>query len=235
VSSGGQFSASLDSWYAKGLFEGLQGLGWHPLLRVNAKGTFRPAGWVHRYPLTHWTPAVGRRWQGRGTAFAGKKTRLDCTLLAYWGEGHQDPWLILTDLPPDAADACWYGLRAWIEQGFKKIKGGGWQWQYTRMTDPARAERLWLAIAIATWWLLAVGGEAEAALPTATLPAVPGSPRQQGRRWRWVGIFRHGWSLIVAALFNHQPLPLGHGCPEPWPAVPISPDSSPLPVCAGET
>jgi len=29
-------------WYAKGLFEGLQGLGWHPLLRVNAKGTFRP-------------------------------------------------------------------------------------------------------------------------------------------------------------------------------------------------
>ena len=76
-------------WYAKGLFEGLQGLGWHPLLRVNAKGTFRPAGWVHRYPLTHWTPTVGRRWQGRGTAFAAKTTRLECTLLAYWGEGHQ--------------------------------------------------------------------------------------------------------------------------------------------------
>jgi hypothetical protein len=101
--------------YAKWLFEGIQGLGWHPLLRVNAGGTFRPAGWVHRYPLTHWTPTVGRRWQGRGTAFAGKKTRLDCTLLADWGEGHQDPWLILTDLPPNAADACWYGLRAWIE------------------------------------------------------------------------------------------------------------------------
>jgi hypothetical protein len=68
--------------YAKWLFEGIQGLGWHPLLRVNGGGTFRPAGWVHRYPLTHWTPTVGRRWQGRGTAFAGKKTRPDCTLLA---------------------------------------------------------------------------------------------------------------------------------------------------------
>jgi hypothetical protein len=221
--------------YAKWLFEGVQGLGWHPLLRVNTGGTFRPAGWVHRYPLTHWTPTVGHRWQGRGTAFAGKKTRLDCTLLAYWGEDHQDPWLILTDLPPEAAEACWYGLRAWIEQGFKKIKGGGWQWQYTRMTDPARAERLWLAIAIATWWLLAVGGEAEAHLPAATFPSVPGSPRQQGRRWRWVGIFRHGWSLIVAALFNHQPLPIGHGCPEPWPALPISPDILSLPVLEGET
>jgi hypothetical protein len=52
------------------------------------------------------------------------------------------------------------------------------------MTDPARAERLWLAIAIATWWLLSVGGEAEAAIPTTTFPSVPGSPRQQGRRWR---------------------------------------------------
>ena len=104
--------------YAQGLFEGIQGLGWPPLLRVNAKGTFRPAGWVHRYPLTHWTPTMGCRWQGRGAAFAAKTTRLECTLLAYWGEGHQAPWLILTDVPPQAAKAWWYGLRAWIEQGF---------------------------------------------------------------------------------------------------------------------
>ena len=120
--------------YAKWLFEGIQGLGWHPLLRVNAQGTFRPAGWVHRYPLTHWTPTVGRRWQGRGTAFAAKTTRLECTLLAYWGEGHQAPWLILTDVPPEAAEACWYGLRAWIEQGFKKLndlpaKAGRLSWR----------------------------------------------------------------------------------------------------------
>ena len=55
-------------------------------------------------------------------------------------------------MPPQAAEACWYGLRAWIEQGFKKIKGGGWPWRYTRMTDPNRAKRPWLAITLATWW-----------------------------------------------------------------------------------
>ena len=67
---------------------------------------------------------------------------------------------------------CWYGLRAWIEQGFKRIKSGGWQWQYTRMDDPARAERLWLAVAVATWWLLSVGGEADAKiLPETMEPA----------------------------------------------------------------
>ncbi|MFO7639737.1 MAG: transposase [Candidatus Competibacteraceae bacterium] len=211
--------------YAKWLFEGIQDLGWHPLLRVNLGGSFRPAGWYHWVPFRQLVPAVGHRWQGAGTAFTHPKTRLRCTLLGRWEAGHEAPWLILTNVPPQAADACWYGLRAWIEQGFKRIKRGGWQWQSTRMTDPARVERLWLAIAIATWWVLAVGGEAEAAIPAATFPTVPGSPRQQDRRWRLVGIFRHGWSLIVAALFNHQPLPLGHGCPEPWPAVPISPDS----------
>jgi hypothetical protein len=173
---------------------------------------------------------VGRRWRGRGTAFAGKATRLDCTLLAYWGEGHKDPWLVLTDLPPDAAEACWYGLRGWIEQGFKRIKGGGWQWQHTRMDDPARAERLWLAFALATWWLLSVGGEAEADIDPATFPAIPGSPRQGGRRWRLIGIFRHGWALIMAALFEGRALPLGKAVPEPWPSPPDMPQGPAMTV-----
>ena len=221
--------------YAKWLFEGISHLGWHPLLRVNAGGTFRPAGWYHRRPFTYWVPTVNSRWQGRGTAFSAPQTRLECTLLAYWGEGHQEPWLILTDLPPEAAEACWYGLRAWIEQGFKRIKRGGWQWQYTRMTDPARVERLWLAIAIATWWLLAVGGEAEAEIKALAFPPLPGSPRRQDRRWRLRGIFQHGWALIMAALFNHHELPIGHGHPEPWPTVPLLPNSSPLAVPVGGT
>ncbi len=37
---------------------------------------------------------------------------------------------------------AWYGLRTWIEQDFKTIKRGFWHWEHTRMTDPARAERL---------------------------------------------------------------------------------------------
>jgi hypothetical protein len=103
------------------------------------------------------------------------------------------------------------------------------------MTDPERAERLWLAIAIATWWLLSVGGEAEATIPATTFPLVPGSPRRQGRGWRLVGVFRHGWSLIIAAIFNHQSLPSGHGCPEPWPALSIPVNDGSLPLSEGET
>jgi hypothetical protein len=65
---------------------------------------------------------------------------------------------VLTDLAPELSDASWYGLRSWIEQFFKDGKRGGWQWQRTRMTEAARAERLWLGLAVATLWLVRVGG-----------------------------------------------------------------------------
>lgn len=222
--------------YAKWLFQAIQALGWHPLMRINTRGTFRPEGWMRRVPLSELVPTVGRRWQGRGEAFQAAPKRLRCTLLACWEPGYADPWLVLTDLLPCAASACWYGLRAWIEQGFKRSKSGGWQWQDTRMTDPRRAERLWLALALATWWCLAVGGEAEADVPVETVPAVPGkarrsvpgSGRQQKGRWRLVGALLRGHSLILAALLLWQPLPWGRGKPEPWPEMPIQEEQGPL-------
>lgn len=205
--------------YAKWLFQVIAALGWHPLLRINSQGQFRPEGWHHWVALKSRVTHVGQRWQGRGTAFKNAAGRLDCTLLAWWGEGHAEPWLVVTDLPPEAAAACWYGLRAWIEQGFKRLKRGGWQWQYTRMDEPARAERLWLAVALATWWLLSVGGEAEDALPAETLPRVPQTHGRRPPRWRLIAVFRRGWAAILAALLHQAPLPLGEGRPEPWPQM----------------
>ena len=55
-------------------------------------------------------------------------------------------------------------MRSWIEGGFKDTKRGGWGWHQTKMVDPARAERLWLAIAVATLWAVSVGGEVDATL-----------------------------------------------------------------------
>lgn len=205
--------------YAKWLFEAIVSLHWHPLLRVNNRGNFRPAGWYGWIRMHEMVRHVGQRWQGRGTAFRAKTAQFECTLLACWQEGHADPWLVLTDLPPEAGDVCWYGLRAWIEQGFKRIKRGGWQWQHTRMDDPARAERLWLALAIATWWLLSVGGEADEALPVETMADAPQTQRSRQPRWRLIAVFHRGWTQILAALLEHHRLPLGEGWPEPWPEM----------------
>jgi hypothetical protein len=134
--------------------------------------------------------------------------------------------LILTDLPPAASTAYWYGLRAWIGQGFKITKRAGWQWQRTRMPQPARAARLWLAVAVATLWLLSVGGEADATIPASTVLDVTALVPQPARtrratRLRLVSVFRRGWTLILVALLDHTPLLWGRFVPEPWPAVPV--------------
>ena len=81
-----------------------------------------------------------------------------CTLLGRWDAGHQEAWRVLTDLSPQAAEVCWFGLRAWIEPGFKRLKRGGWPYGHTPVWTIPRAQRRWLAIALATGWLLSVGG-----------------------------------------------------------------------------
>jgi len=95
------------------------------------------------------------------------------------------------------------------------------------MTDPQRAARLWLAVAVATLWLLSVGGLAEDTIPEGTLLPLadddgPASRSRRATRLRLVSIFRRGWITILMALLNQRRLPQGRFKPEPWPkgAVP---------------
>ena len=117
-------------------------------------------------------------------------------------------------------------MRAWIEQGVKSTTRAGWQWQRTRMTDPHRAELLWLAGAVATLWLLSVGGEADERIPESTFLDVTGtlarSQRQRrATRLRCVSLFRRGWVCVMVALFTGDVLPFPmQFTPEPWPSSP---------------
>lgn len=129
---------------------------------------------------------------------------------------------MVTDLAPAQAEVVWYGMRSWIEQGFKDYKRGGWQWHQTKMTDPARAERLWLAMAVATLWVVSVGGEADANLPVSTLDVLPTThiarrTRQSASRPRLLSCFARGLVAIIGALIRGDGLVLGRFLPEPWP------------------
>src|ERR671922_1099973 len=114
--------------WARWLFRRIVRLGWHPLLRINQGAKFRPAGQTRWYWLRELVGQVGQRWRGCGTAFRSRDCHLECTLVAWWGEGHEEPWFILTDLAPAGCDARWYGLRTWCEQRFTCTNRGGWQW-----------------------------------------------------------------------------------------------------------
>jgi hypothetical protein len=143
--------------YAKWLFERIVSLGWHPLLRINAQGWYRPAGQTTYQPLASGVAQADASWWGQVVCF--KENPLACTLLASWEAGQSEAWLMVTDLPPERARARWDGMRAWMESGCADLKRRGWQWHKTQMVDGARAARVWLALAVATLWVVGVGSE----------------------------------------------------------------------------
>lgn len=114
---------------------------------------------------------------------------------------------MLTDLPPHTAEVAWYGLRAWVEGGFKDRKRDGWQWQRTRMSDPARA----------TLWMLSVGGGAETgrpALPPCHIARHTASGRPTSRGLSCV---RRSLFVLLANPITGRMLPRARFVPEPWP------------------
>ena len=207
--------------YARWLYRAITQQHWHPVLRINHQGQYRPAGATRFWPLASVVHQGGAGWSGTVECFASSACRLDCTLLAQWTEPHRDPWLILTDLPPEVAQVAWYGLRAWIECGFGDLKRGGWDWQQTKMTDPARASRLWLVMAVATFAVVRAGGSAPSGLEAVTWDGVPDlAPRRpRGSRPRLLSCFRLGLVRILVALVQGRRLPHGRLLPVPWPAV----------------
>ena len=209
--------------YARWLYRRIVANGWHPFLRIQRQGFFRRAGQAHWHDLATLLPQAGTTWSGAVTCFKNAEGQLAATLVARWEEGYRDPWLIVTDLPVEVADAAWYGLRSWIEAGFKDVKRGGWHWEQTKLHKPERIARQWLVMAVATLWVVSVGGEAEATGPVSGLEALPAlhiaRRTCKGRsQARLLSCFRRGVVAILAGVVRGVAVAMGNFWPEPWPA-----------------
>lgn len=137
------------------IWQQIQAVGWHPLLRLQANATFRPSD-ARRVAAASLVDGPGQAWVGTGVAFKHRPVRQAGTLVVSWEEGQREPWRCLTDLPPTQVGSAWYGSRTWIELGFRALMSMGWHWERTRRTDPARVARRWLVLAVATLWTEAV-------------------------------------------------------------------------------
>lgn len=199
--------------YASWVFEAICANGWHPFLRINATGFMRPEGAADWQALDTVVSRPGERWSGRGECF--KTTPLSCTLLAAWEEGYGEPWLVVSDLPPDQADAWWYGWRMKIERGFRDLKRGLFQWQRARVAAPTRAERQWLILALATFRLTAIGAHASSSSRTGSERSRrPGAGAVPPRR---LSLLRHGMGVTLAALVLALTWPQRSFCDHLWP------------------
>jgi hypothetical protein len=205
------------------LWKRIRDCGWHPLPRLQATTTCVPVG-QKRQPARRLVPGPGHAWVGKATVFKDRKKRRFGTLMVVWAEGEKEPWVLLTDLPPEKVGVWWYSLRVWIELGFRALKGVGWQWQKTRRTQLERVARHWLVLAVATLWVMAYGTRAEDAelrdLPPARLRTVP-KPllRPRATKARAVSVFQQGLTWLREQLHRR----LWHRlwlAPEPWPDPP---------------
>jgi hypothetical protein len=199
--------------------------GWHPFLRLNLGGKVRPVGTQSFDWVSRWITQVGTSWKGEVDCLVQKKSRLRCTLLVEWQAGSEHPWVVITDRPSAEATSAWEALSAWIEAGFKDLKRGGWGWHHSTMQEASRVERLWLAMAVALVWTVAVGSQADSQRPKSCSERFPPTPvarqrtkaSQEQPAARRLSCPVRGRLGLLAALLNAEETPLLRLVAEPWP------------------
>ena len=143
--------------------------GWHPYVRYPKNITFCAEG-GQRLPARSFVSRPDTAWIGSGTAFRGAAKRR-CTLLVVWCADQPEPWIILTDQPPEAVGVSWYGLRFW-----PRAKHG-----VTLSNWASKPAPYWIRGPSRAW---AGNGTRPVALPARASPAI-GSCCPSRRCWPW--------------------------------------------------
>jgi hypothetical protein len=205
--------------YAAWLYQAIQRLGWHPMLRVNENLSFRAVGEENFSPMGERVKRRGRGWKGKGE-WSEHGEQMSGTVVMRWEKGYEEKLVVVTDLEEKEANAAWYQMRFWIEDEYKDHKSGGWGWEQTKMSDPKRAERQWLARAVAMQIAVLIGGqeEAERKCKRPLKRRVGRPPKPIGRpRGREQSVLMAGQQTMQAAVIRGEEIPQGHVVAEDWP------------------
>ena len=117
-------------------------LGWHPLLRIQRRTTLAPDG-RERCPAGALVRS-GEAWVGRGRLGRPKGRRLTVTLVAAWTTAQEEPWVVVTDLPP-ARPRAPPAPRAGARPRRISLVRLGIQWLRHLLARGRLWRRLWLA------------------------------------------------------------------------------------------
>jgi hypothetical protein len=162
--------------------------GWDYLLRVTSDTTMRvsdqPRQVLHLGKLVH--EPGGPALQLTGWIF--QKKRVWAHALAVWRRGHEEPWLLISNLALGERLAELYARRMQVEALFRDAKSGAFEWELSRVLRAERAQRLLLGIMLAIWCAVLLG---EAAIRAGEIPAY-------GRRPHAVSLVRRGLDWLAA-------------------------------------
>lgn len=137
---------------SKAVFDRLKAHGWHGIMRIHPQGYYRLRG-THRWQRLN---QLARRGMSPKVLLVDcyKDQPIACTLIVMWVAEADKPCLLITDLAPKFIHHHVYGVRMWIECGFKDLKRGGLRWEQSKIQCPQRMERLLLVMAVTTFYLL---------------------------------------------------------------------------------
>lgn len=156
------------------------------MMRVHESRGFRAEGEEHVSPIGERVKRRGRRWQGQG-AWSEQGERLTGILLVGWEGGEEETLAVVTDETGPEAEIAFSHMRIWTDDGFTEQKRGDWRGEQTKRTDPQRASRLWVALAVTMGWAVRVGREEEGRAqhtPRSARGTPPGKRGRLGTRFR---------------------------------------------------
>jgi hypothetical protein len=109
-------------------------------------------------------------------------------IAAVWRSGHQEPWLLVSNLDLGVRLAELYAHRMHVEALFRDTKSGGFEWELSRVLRADRAQRLLLGLMLAVLCAVLLG---EASMRAGEIPAY-------GRRLAAVSLVRRGLDWLNA-------------------------------------
>jgi hypothetical protein len=176
------------------LIDLVQKRGWDYLVRVQRNTTLRttrsrssPSLYLGDLVTRPGAPSVTRT----GWVFA--KHAILAHTAAVWRAGHQEAWLLVSNLDLGTGLAELYAQRMQVEALFRDTKSGGFEWELSRILRADRAERLLLGLMLAVWCAVLLG---EAAMRAGEIPAY-------GRRPHAVSLVRRGLDWLLAPDQRH--------------------------------
>lgn len=138
------------------LLRGVQAWGWSYVLRQSGKLLIQPAGQTTWQRLDSLVAAPGQQAWLPNADFT-RRWAVSTQVLAHWGPGQDEPWLLTTNLPDARSARQAYARRMWIEAMFGDWKGHGWDVETTHLRHLDRLSRLVLALCLLYVWLVLYG------------------------------------------------------------------------------
>jgi hypothetical protein len=131
-------------------------LKWHVVARIQASTYVEVGGEVRQAKEM----AERGRWVLYPEAIITKAAKARAwpkTLLTYWEQEQEEPWLLISDVEDEDTMERYYRQRFWTEEMFSDMKSRGLDLERTRITEPGRIERLLTALVLAYVWILQIG------------------------------------------------------------------------------